>query len=566
MRRFRAYTTADVFEARFSRSVAMLFALVGTLNLTFNIGIMLKGSGAVISASTGGRRLGMDVTALTAELALQHGYAAGTRGVLITGVDKESDPAEKGIASGMMITHVEGKEVSTLNEYREALPPRDKATRVAMTVLSPGEQPKQVSLVRMGLSSNFAILIIALLCVLYGMAGGLSAAIVTDFFQGILTIIFSFLLLPFVLSAVGGMSGLHAKITDPGIWSLAAPAEIGVFYIAIIALNALVGIVTQPHTMGNCAAGRTEAEGQFGFMVGSLVKRVCTIAWTMTGLAAIVYFGGERIKGDEVYGIIAGDFLPAVLPGLLGVFIAALLASVMSSCDSFMIASSALFTENLYKRLIPGRSPRHYVWVARMTSLAIVAGGLGFAFWLPNVVEGLEIFWKIAPMMAIAFWLGLFWRRATVAGAWASTLVAFATWMLSGWGPFVEWLQGLPVAESWQLVFVKNGTLEMYLPWQMLFYLTTGTIAGIVVSLFTRPVDAEKLERFYALVRTPVRPGEQPPEPCTLPADAVVPPRRVLLPSTSLEIPIPSKGAVAGFLAGWGAVGALIGVFVWIVS
>ena len=69
-----------------------------------------------------------------------------------------------------------------------------------MTVLSPGEQPKQVSLVRMGLSSNFAILIIALLCVLYGMAGGLSAAIVTDFFQGILTIIFSFLLLPFVLS------------------------------------------------------------------------------------------------------------------------------------------------------------------------------------------------------------------------------------------------------------------------------------------------------------------------------------------------------------------------------
>ncbi|GAG41655.1 unnamed protein product, partial [marine sediment metagenome] len=253
------------------------------------------------------------------------------------------------------------------------------------------EQPKQVSLVRMGLSSNFAILIIALLCVLYGMAGGLSAAIVTDFFQGILTIIFSFLLLPFVLSAVGGMSGLHAKITDPGIWSLAAPAEIGVFYIAIIALNALVGIVTQPHTMGNCAAGRTEAEGQFGFMVGSLVKRVCTIAWTMTGLAAIVYFGGERIKGDEVYGIIAGDFLPAVLPGLLGVFIAALLASVMSSCDSFMIASSALFTENLYKRLIPGRSPRHYVWVARMTSLAIVAGGLGFAFWLPNVVEGLEI-------------------------------------------------------------------------------------------------------------------------------------------------------------------------------
>ena len=54
MRRFRALTTADVFELRFSRSVAMLFAVVGLLQYTVNIGVMLKGSSAVIEASTGG--------------------------------------------------------------------------------------------------------------------------------------------------------------------------------------------------------------------------------------------------------------------------------------------------------------------------------------------------------------------------------------------------------------------------------------------------------------------------------------------------------------------------------
>jgi hypothetical protein len=31
---------------------------------------------------------------------------------------------------------------------------------------------------------------------------------------------------------------------------------IGTFYIAVIAFNGLVGIVTQPHTMSNCAAGK----------------------------------------------------------------------------------------------------------------------------------------------------------------------------------------------------------------------------------------------------------------------------------------------------------------------
>ncbi|HLB74058.1 MAG TPA: hypothetical protein VJJ98_08570, partial [Sedimentisphaerales bacterium] len=48
MRRFRAITTADVFEARFGRGVGMLFAVVGMANLVVNIGMMLKGSGAVV--------------------------------------------------------------------------------------------------------------------------------------------------------------------------------------------------------------------------------------------------------------------------------------------------------------------------------------------------------------------------------------------------------------------------------------------------------------------------------------------------------------------------------------
>ncbi len=463
MRRFRAITTADVFEARFSPSVAMLFAVVGMLNLSVNIGVMLKGAGAVIDASTAG-----DV------------------------------------------------------------------------------------------SSNIAIAVMTVMFVIYGVAGGLSAAIITDFIQGVLTVVFSFVLLPFILNAVGGMQGIHEAINDPGMLSLVAPAEIGFFYITVIAFNGLVGIVTQPHTMGNCAAGKTEMEGRFGWMFGNFVKRVCTVAWCLTGLAAVVYFAGNDVEPDKIYGLAAADFLPKIAHGVLGLFLAALLASVMSSCDSFMIASSGLFTENIYKRLLPERTAKHYVFVARATSLAIVAGGVGFAYWLEGVVQGLEIFWKISPMMGIAFWLGLFWRRTTVAGAWASTLTAFGVWWLTTQEFFISWLGSLSMAESLTLVFIKNGVAEVYLPWQMVFYLSAGTIVGIVVSLFTKPVPEEKLDNFYALVRTPVKPGEQVSVPCTLPDDAEVPEKRNIFPNTNLEIAIPSRTSVVGFLAGWLCVAAII--------
>jgi Na+/proline symporter len=297
-------------------------------------------------------------------------------------------------------------------------------------------------------------------------------------------------------------------------------------------------------------------------MCGNFVKRVCTVAWCLTGLAAIAYFSGRQAQPDHpdhVFGLIAADFLPKISHGLLGLFLAALLASVMSSCDSFMIASSGLFTKNIYKPLRPDESEKHYVLVARITSLVIVAGGVAFAYWLPGVVKGLEIFWKVSAMMGIAFWLGLFWRRTTVAGAWAGTLAGFGVLLFTGkiaFGEYVLWDFNAHLADKLPDFMVWDG--KLYLPWQMVFYLSVGFIVNVLVSLFSKPVAKEKLDNFYALVRTPIKPGEQVAVPCTLPSDAVVGEKRSLFPNTNLEILIPSRSSVIGFLAGWGCVAAII--------
>ncbi len=462
-RRFRAITTADVFELRYSASVSILYAVFGMLMQLISIGMMLKGSSELISASIGGL-----------------------------------------------------------------------------------------------ISANYVIAAMTVIFVIYGVAGGLSAAIITDFIQGILTVAFSFVLLPFVMNAVGGLDGLKNAISDPQMFSLVAPADIGFFYITVIAVNALIGNAGQPHTMGTCAAGKTEMEGRVGYMFGNLLKRVCTIPWALTGLAGVVYLAGRGFEPDQVFGAIAGDFLPKILPGVLGIFIAAVLASVMSSCDAFMVSASALFTENIYKRFFPEKEKKHYVKAGRIAAVIIVIGGVYFAYWLPSIIKGLEIFWIISPMMGIVFWLGLFWRRTTVAGAWASTIAATGVWLLTTKSFFITFVGGLPAAESLRFVVERASGPEVNLPWQMVFYLTAGISCGIIVSLLTKPVAEEKLNRFYALIRTPVKPGEEVEASCTLPADAVVPPKRVIFPNTSLELMIPSRTSVIGFVVGWCCVIAII--------
>ena len=472
-RRTRAVTTSDYFEHRYSAGVGALYAVIGILQFTVTIGVMLKGAGAMVDAVTDG-----------------------------------------------------------------ALP------------------------------STWAIWAMTAMFVVYGLAGGLSAAILTDFVQGFLTVVLSFLILPFALEAVGGLDGLRATVDNPALFELVAPGEINAFYIAVIAVNGLIGWVTQPHNLAASSAGLTEVEGRWGVTGGNLIKRVCTIAWVLTGMAAIGLYAGEELHVDYVYGVMAGDLLPAVAPGLVGLFIAALLAAVMSSCDAFMVTSSALFTQNLYRRFwVTDRPDGHYLTVGRIASLGVVLLGIYFAFALESVVEGLEVFWAIQALMGIPFWVGLFWRRATPAAAWAATLVSFFvllfTSRLEVFGT-VLWDFGATLGPALPAGMLWDGAL--YLPWQMVFYLTAGLVTMIVVSLATPRVPEAQLERFYMCMRTPVLTPEPEVEPFTLPPGVEPAPRRVLVDHPDFEIPRPSAYAMKGFLVTWAFVALLVLAFVWILA
>lgn len=424
------------------------------------------------------------------------------------------------------------------------------------------------------IDADLAIAITTVLFLVYGMAGGLGAAVVTDFVQGLMTVLFSFLLLPFVLQATGGLAGVRETVGaySPEMLSLVAPQKIGVFFVVMYSAQALIGIVAQPFIMGVCGAGRTEMDGRVGFMVGNIVKRVCTMAWSLTSLAAVAWLLNRgvdlsSVQPDHLYGDVARAFLPGVLPGLLGVFLACLLASIMSSCDAIMISASALFTQNLYRPLRPDRPDSHYIGVGRIVSVAIVAGGVLFAYWVANVVEALDIWFKVAPLVGVPFWIGLFWRGATPAGAWASAIAAVTAWRLATLPSVAAQLAGVPLLTEWGVVETNpTGGASVSDAWIIVAYLVAGVVACVLVSLVTTPTPAERLDRFYALTRTPVQDGEVVEKPCTIPVGAVTPPRRMLLTAWGFEVPAPSTTAVVGFAAGWVMVVALVAGFMMIVG
>jgi Na+/proline symporter len=319
----------------------------------------------------------------------------------------------------------------------------------------------------------------------YSVLGGLVSAMVINVIQGIFILILSFLLIPFALYAAGGISQIKSEL-PAHMFSFVAPSEVTLFFIITIVINSLVGIVVEPHHMSVSGAGKTEINCRTGWTYGNFMKRIATLGWAFVGVfAAALYPGLTPGNRELAFGVAVVNLLPA---GLLGLMVAAMCAALMASCHNFMIAGSALFTRNFYQKYLrKEKEESHYIKVARFSSVLIVLGGVTFALLLPSVVAGLKIIWQITAFFGIAFWMAIIWRRSNRYAVWGSLIVTIFSSLYAG--NYFDFGLGLNIA------------------WQIAIYLPLGFLAFIIISFLTKPEPKEKLDKFYALLHTPV--GEE---------------------------------------------------------
>ncbi len=87
-------------------------------------------------ATAGGivQRLGMEIDALTPDLAKQLGYSKGEEGVVITKIKPGSPAAQAGMRPGFLIQAVNHKKVTTVDEFNSAMNAMESKNRVLMLV------------------------------------------------------------------------------------------------------------------------------------------------------------------------------------------------------------------------------------------------------------------------------------------------------------------------------------------------------------------------------------------------------------------------------------------------
>ncbi|MBW7996029.1 MAG: sodium:solute symporter family protein [Candidatus Glassbacteria bacterium] len=271
------------------------------------------------------------------------------------------------------------------------------------------------------LDSHTVVPAIAVVILVYAILGGLKAAVITDFIQGVLIIVLSFIIIPFGLREVGWFSGLHQRVPEHMFNLLGSQqtSDYSLLFIVSIVLINLVGIVVQPHMIQVCGSARDETAARVGLTYGNYLKRLCTVGWALVGVIGFALYAHEVSDPDMIWGYTTLKLLPV---GIVGLMIAAMLAAIMSSADAFMVSGSALFTMNLYRPLRPASSDSHLVWVGRITTAFIIIGGVVLSQRLHSVIELLKYIWTLPVIFGAVFWLSFLWRRVTLPAAWCSVV------------------------------------------------------------------------------------------------------------------------------------------------
>jgi SSS family solute:Na+ symporter len=151
-----------------------------------------------------------------------------------------------------------------------------------------------------------------------------------------------------------------------------------------------------------------------------------------------------RDKSEDIYAHMIQHLLPT---GLKGVVAAALLAALMSTVSGALNSIATLFCYDIYKQWRPAVSDHRLVVLGRCVTF--IAMALSFLWVLclegrsDNIYKAANsLICYLAPPITVVFVRGIFWRRASAAGAFATLVAGFCMGLVVF---ALDWTGRLPV-------------------------------------------------------------------------------------------------------------------------
>jgi SSS family solute:Na+ symporter len=323
----------------------------------------------------------------------------------------------------------------------------------------------------MGLDITMVTLVTGVVILLYTFMGGIWAVSITDVVQGVILLSITFIVMPLALALVGGPANLIQALPALSFDHFYN----GVHYTEhwLISIFIIMYLGTAAGAAQRFYSVKDEKDAKrVGKLAGGLFLTVPLVFGIPPLVASVIWPDLSQIDffqpyvGKNPQDLVFIALCLKLLPnGLIGVFLAAMLAATMSTLSSVYNMVSSILSRDIYQGWIrPETTDVGLLKVGRLFSIGlgifvttIAAVFVNSQFGIFNLMQAFFTLLNIPVIVPTAF--GLLFRRVPKWGAVASIawglIVGFAARYLCGWdiGPqvYLEFIvsSGIFIGSSW---------------------------------------------------------------------------------------------------------------------
>ena len=338
------------------------------------------------------------------------------------------------------------------------------------------------------------ILFSTALVLVYCTLSGLFGVAYSDVLQFFIFFGANLILIPVILSKVGGLNALHDQVvTQRGadfFHALPPHGEIVGMTLFFLIVQGLFYASSpaggEGYTAQRFMAAKNEFHAQTGQMFNAFITLIVrVIPFLFLGIIGAALLPAATTEPDRVWGILVSRYS---LPGLTGLLVAAELAAFMSTIDTHINWGSSFLVNDLYRQFIKKKAAeKHYVLISRLATAGILLLSVLVGYFL---VEQMMAWFLFINSVMVAFILPLSWLR-------------FFWWRHNIYGEATAIIIGLPLSYIiwFPLGFSQTDKHSFWHGFLLLFAL--GWVVIVMVDLLTRPEKKEKLKEFYLKCHPP---------------------------------------------------------------
>lgn len=268
---------------------------------------------------------------------------------------------------------------------------------------------------------------VAMFSVIYVTLGGFGAVVRTDMLQIALMFAGFIFLIFFAGSEFGGIAKLFNAVPDS---YRDITGGQGAQYILVWFFIALWTFV-DPSFHQRAAAAKTPGTAKKGIFISILLWSVFDFLTLFAGMYGWAILGPDLANPVMVYPVLANEILPI---GLKGLFFVALLATIMSTLDSYLFLSGQTLGRDLLVKVFPNTENNT---LTRISTLGAAVIGILLIIIYPSVIDLWYVIGSVMIPGLLIPVLGVYLPLFSVKRAWVLPLMFLSTgvsllWLILG--------------------------------------------------------------------------------------------------------------------------------------